>query len=108
MLAVLGEHAGRNNAQFTKEKGNNGQLKHHPHNEGERGKGGDVGVQRDGAVYFIRYAISAKESERDGKQNKVTHQHTGNEQDIDGEHHLHRILPLIFIQCRGDETEQLI
>lgn len=108
MLAVTGQQVRTDKAQFRHHKRDYGQLEHQTHEQCQRGEGGDIAVQRDGAVHPLGHAIRAQKPERDGKEHVVTHQHADNEQQVNDGHHPDGISPLVLIERRRDKAEQFI
>lgn len=107
MFAVFGKDLCINDTQFTEEKCNDRQLEHQPHDQGQRDKCVDVGIQCDVAHHFRRYAISSQKSEGYWEEHKIAHQNAHNEQQVDDNSHLHRIFPFVFVQGRRYETKKL-
>ena len=105
MFAIARQHIGSDDPQLAKEESNDGQLKHHAHNQRQRYECGDVRIKGDVAHYLCRNAISAEETEGDREQHEIGHQYTKQKQHVDDTSHLHRIFSLVLIEGWRDEAE---
>lgn len=108
MLAVCCKDGVGDDAQFAEDEGYHGELEHYAHHEGERCECLHVAVERDGAVYPLRYAVGAEEAEGDGEQYIIGHEYSDDEECVDDNCHLYGVLALVLVEGRRDKSEDFV
>ena len=106
MLAISGKHVCPYDTNPCQEECYDWQLEYCAHHKCQRQERGDVRVDGYGAVDALRHAVCSKETERDGEQYEIGHQHAKEEQYIYGTGDTYAIAALVLVEGWRHESEQ--
>ena len=97
VATVLLHLSAMEDAEATKEPGEDGDFEDDAHGEGEEGEGVDVALKRDEVLDGVIDLIASEEAEGDGEEDKVGEEDSEHEHEIGGDDEWSGIASLVFV-----------